>query len=1109
MLFTDDDRHWVVFASSWLVIIATAVVPAVQNSMFVAYKQVLRETLYVSQPALLAPLDAQRDLMTNNFLLSAYSIAWLGQTPPEFSTNEYTFAPFSTDELTSNLTKGNLDDTMVIARTTRYWSELTCWPPALISVNLTGKMVSFHDGKDCNATDMLSYDPATTATYDQSATYEAYLFSSSSLGWNPFLPKFGALCPKTPHLLLATWRAAGASATIFGQGGNATALFCQADYYSEPVNVTLMAADNSVVSYNATGSRSPLSDNVFNRTHFEYIATSGAPPREDRMDNMTLKVDVADASYLAQETRIQNMRVVAPSQQSNDVLIGFALALTRLSPEQYLDPVNLSTAYNKAYQLLFVHALRHSFDADTISSTLDQKAVRVSQEEAIRLVPGFTIATELLMGVMCVICIHLLISIPKRTLRLSHNPDCFAETMLLSRCVDVQDVFSRSSSASEQSLQEALQHEMFELENDEVSPCLKRMPTQDTSYTPKSHYVDSITHVQEPPKHSLELSWATSGLVLCLLFGAVGLLIALKVMISKRNGLRLPHVSGFVQQLLLNFLPTTAATLLAIYLTLLCRSYSFIKPMHDLLGGCATARSTLLVKYTSTPPHLLFVEAFRARHYLLAVLSIAALFSSMLTVTTASIFVLRQTDNDMMFHPVPRYEANVIDNITSSTDALIGVLPGSSTSDAMYSNIANMSDLTPLPTWTIDSYGFLPVDLREEYAGERAQRYLVQSLGYGADLQCQDLQNASSSFAGNMVFQNNGTTFQVWANFTDNNGSTKSCVFDTGYENDAARFNLAKLSNSDAALEISNPMKLWNGSVPVVEEFCANSIVKGWVRARMAPSEVENDKLAIDHNATIILCQPRIKTRQFSLNTTPGGDVVSAQPLGSDNYLLPPLVNLSASLMTSLVIARDSYHVPEWHNDTVARDWSNYLYHLYLGDRKWLDPSLPPPSAEDAAAVVSEMFSRIFAVQLFLDRDKLRPFTSDGSSANRTQVHETNLMATTSSQNPPAKAIFSTRRIFMSDINFFISIAILVLDLVVILVFRLSLPKPFLPRMPFTIASQIAFFAGSHVIDDVVKAGGDLRDLDKKGYRYAYGQYIGKDGWLHTGIERDQFVTKL
>jgi len=94
---------------------------------------------------------------------------------------------------------------------------------------------------------------------------------------------------------------------------------------------------------------------------------------------------------------------------------------------------------------------------------------------------------------------------------------------------------------------------------------------------------------------------------------------------------------------------------------------------------------------------------------------------------------------------------------------------------------------------------------------------------------------------------------------------------------------------------------------------------------------------------------------------------------------------------------------------------------------------------------------------------------------------------------------------------------ILILNFVVLLVYRLTLPAPFLPRQPFTIASQIAYAAASHVVDDIAAAvdrAGEYktsasleRELDD--YRFGYGTYIGKDGMPHIGIARDPFVHKL
>lgn len=1106
-IFADHHRHWIVLTSTWLAILATIILPAVQNSMFSVQKAATRRGLQTSNPTPLADLHTQTKLMSNNFLLSAYSVTWLGQNSPAFSTNQYALAPFDIDRFQTNLS-GNRG--VVIAPTTRYWVELNCWSPSVITTDVTESLVSFDDGQGCMAANLLSYNATTTSMYDQSAAYESYLFSSSSLGWNPFLPNLKTTCPDKPHLLLATWRKAGSDMPNFAAGGNATAMFCQAEYYSEPVNATLRISDLSVVSYTTTGPQSELLETTFNRTQFEFIATSGAPPLADRMDNLTLVVDVADASYVAQKTRIQNMSVVAPDQQSNDVLIGFALGITKLPAEEYLNFETLSTAYNSAFQLLFAHAIRYTFDGtsgqepnSSISGVQEADHFKVAewilQDEIVRIVPGFAFVTEILLMVMCIICGFLLISVPKRPLYLCQNPDSLAGVMLLSRSESLQRLFSHWSSSSAHALESALQDESFQLDKDEDGPVLTRTEPESVAPIPKFRPLDSSTAVQNRSVRSLETSWTISGMVAFTLTGGICVLIGLSVLTQRKSGLELPSMSDVTRQLLLNFLPTAAATLLAMYLSLLCRLYSFLRPIHDLAKGNASARSTLLARYTSLPPQLLSVEAFQASHYLLGVMSVATLLSSVLTVTAASMFILQQTDTNVALQASILYEPNVIDNATSLAEAIVGQLPGSSTSDGVYATLANISDSVPLPSWTSESYGFMPNGLPAVLKGQAASSYQFQSLGYGAQLQCLDLQKPAGNFSGNIVFQNNGTTFQLWANFTSETNGRTECVFDSEYANSIDRLNLAKLSTSTAALEISNVMRRWNGSIPIPDEFCATRIVKGWVRASAVPEAVESDAFAMEYNATIILCQPQMMSQEFMLETTSAGDVLSAIPNGNTSYSLPATVNLSSTLTTALVITRDTYAVPQWHSDTVARDWSNDLYQARLGNRDFLNASLPPPSVEYASEIVSDMFSRLFAVQLFLDRDKLE--AAGSVNADESQVHIASMQ--------PVIAAVPTQKLFMSKINSAISVAILIFDLIVLLTFRLTLPKPFLPRMPFTIASQIAFFSGSHVINDVVKAGGDLRKLDEQGYRYAYGKYIGKDGWLHMGIERQQFVTKL
>jgi hypothetical protein len=100
---------------------------------------------------------------------------------------------------------------------------------------------------------------------------------------------------------------------------------------------------------------------------------------------------------------------------------------------------------------------------------------------------------------------------------------------------------------------------------------------------------------------------------------------------------------------------------------------------------------------------------------------------------------------------------------------------------------------------------------------------------------------------------------------------------------------------------------------------------------------------------------------------------------------------------------------------------------------------------------------------------------------------------------------------------FVITQIILALDLVVLIIYRITLPKPFLPRQPFTIASQIVFAAASHVIDDVATAVKRVNNYraskslqrQLEGYRFGYGSHVGKDGRPHVGIERDPFMQIL
>jgi hypothetical protein len=70
-------------------------------------------------------------------------------------------------------------------------------------------------------------------------------------------------------------------------------------------------------------------------------------------------------------------------------------------------------------------------------------------------------------------------------------------------------------------------------------------------------------------------------------------------------------------------------------------------------------------------------------------------------------------------------------------------------------------------------------------------------------------------------------------------------------------------------------------------------------------------------------------------------------------------------------------------------------------------------------------------------------------------------------------------------------------------------PPRFLLRMPTSIASQLAYFASSSILDDVgllqmkgLSPKEISLELERKGDTYGYGEFIGTDHKAHQGIEK-------
>jgi hypothetical protein len=182
------------------------------------------------------------------------------------------------------------------------------------------------------------------------------------------------------------------------------------------------------------------------------------------------------------------------------------------------------------------------------------------------------------------------------------------------------------------------------------------------------------------------------------------------------------------------------------------------------------------------------------------------------------------------------------------------------------------------------------------------------------------------------------------------------------------------------------------------------------------------------------------------------------------------------------------------HSDTFASDFLNYFMVQQAKDNRLLDPSLHLPSPEEITERLYPTFSKLFAIWLGVNKDKLLvPQTKRSTAAVQGTTNELQI------------------RIFLVKPLFITAELILGLYAIVALCVYLWRPGRFLLRMPTSIGAVITSFAASEAVSDM--RGTSLmtkrerkRHLEDLQARYGYGKFVGTDGVLHEGIEKEPLV---
>jgi hypothetical protein len=796
-------------------------------------------------------------------------------------------------------------------------------------------------------------------------------------------------------------------------------------------------------------------------------------------------------------------------------MVGFAVGATNFAPEDYLNPATLSSAFQSAHRLLFGRGIQNLLTPIDLSHATPG-LVR-STLQVVTIVNVFALLSQaFLVLVVFGICL-LFYLVSRRPSKLACDPDSFAKVMAMSTGQSVQKLFNCHDASDDKALAKALAPSGFTLgwQPGSRHPTVEIMPSKESTNlleteSSTQNKNDSTLLSVQPVEYSLLL-----GIPLCL--GLITTIFSLVFMHQKSiqnngnqsrlrerqlltyAGLTLPSLNPIIQQVVLNYIPTALGTVLEPSWVLLTRLVCMMRPLEELRNGNARAQRSLLLNYASVPPPLVVRRAMKTRDMFLLILNFTPISANLLTIALSGLSSQGKVYRGRPTTLQPIHVPNFLRPNTS--DANTVTLNSYDQNDAFYVAMANFTNQTSLPSWTSQHYYFLSSPSNASLPDNGGVILACQTPGFGADLECQEMTTTPSDTMYAMTFNANATLISLITSSMLGDGSTVQCTTYGGASGPNSSKNYINIRGDPQgrkALEIVTVMQplSYRDATLAVQESCSRLIVIGWVRANFSSLGEQQDlasglstKDSATVSSTFISCRARPKSAIFKVTSSPSGKILASTQISRSAYDLPSSVDLSSALATTTNNLGGEVNVV-WHNDTFASDWSNYLFKTLTSSTAFLDASLPLPSFGTASAVVSETYSRIFAIQMSLQSAQLVPAPPESSHI-------------------PAEVLTFECRVFMSETIFCISIAILSLDLVVAVLFYSQAPKPFLPRLPTSIACQIAHFAGSHVIDDMRKAGGDLSELDKHGYRYGYGKYIGKDGRTHVGIERVPYVTKL
>ncbi|KAL2059944.1 hypothetical protein VTL71DRAFT_10099, partial [Oculimacula yallundae] len=1075
-------RHWAVFLAGTTMILIFWVITPLQSAIFNTGTVTRLIPTDVGTSAGLVPVESQTALLNVNFLNTAYGMSWLKQQLPPFTTSDFALLPFEPAASASPTSPAESWS----ANTEVYSTSLNCTPADVV---IEPKGYKFDNGRGCSVSQVV----LATTTFDTQymVAYIGY-HGNAVLEWSLKNPNCSE---EHSNNFLAVW----ASRDSLLQPGiykNLTALFCRPSYIVENMYVKVNASDGMVATQDLlppTVSEKKVED-IFNTTNFEYLLGVGFQPELKRGN-------FQDTALLEQFPQLQDYNLTWPVSN----MVGFGIALNTTSVAGLADPLQLHSAFERAHKLLFAVAfstlaVRNRTALDDIRPGMKQDTVA-----AIILVRTISVVVEVALAVIILLAVSLWYYSSKRPNHLVRDPASIADVMSAVQHESVSGLFRNNGTMAAEVLSQEISSKIFSIDNVQVhgKPSLRLLAkspsNQDSSLRTSTSSTD-VSSGSFKPVRPAELKSVVGYVLVLVLLSSMGGITFLNMWSQKRNGITLPSRNLIVLSILQNYLPTVFATLLEPVWVILNRILCLLQPFDELRKGNATSTKTIQAKYTSLPPQLVVWRAIKSGHFLLAAVCVIAVTTNILAVALSGLIIQGSASEAVPMQSfqqiTPKFSGLPIRNNTFNINYY----------SHFYTAMSNITGGTPLPPWIDQHRAYLPFKIGAVpvTTGSGNPLALVDiqgtTSGFGAALKCFELSPDQAS--------DNSVLFKVLPDIDSvdfstshllENGTKIECMGNQLHHGtNGTKVKIGELPTGMTAFEAFNPMI----SVDDLEDggFCQTLLVAGWVRlgadGTPQPPGVLSNSTNFDRNLTSIFigCRPQLQVASYNVSVDTGGHILSAQQISnfsSDTAAyFPASSNVTALLSEAngLIGAANSNGF-SWHNDSFTSDWFNSLLGQTIHSDALVDPRAPLPSLGNATAITETLYIQLFALLLGLNTDVF--VKAEGADI----------------ANLILDVVVMEERLFISRVMFIMALILFGFQVIVAVMYYTHRPRRFLPRMPTSIASIIAFVAASRAVEDFDEK--DAKGQSGEEQRYAYGRFIGTDGKTHVGIERHRFVVPL